>query len=78
MSEHEILKYFRPILDKKDPLKDKELPDPSGPLSKVIPPSSIVSCNTKVTKVLKQVKWSVTKNRYMKLTPAVAGSHTSL
>ena len=41
MWEHEILKYFRPILDKKNPPEDKELPNPSGPLSKVIPSSSI-------------------------------------
>ena len=33
-----ILKYFYPILDKKDPPEDKEfILDPSGPLSKVIP-----------------------------------------
>ena len=33
------MKYFRPILDKKDPPEDKELAilDPSGPLSNVIP-----------------------------------------
>ena len=43
MSEHEILKYFCPILDKKEPPEDKELPDPSGLLSKVIPLSSISS-----------------------------------
>ena len=71
MSEHGILKYFCPILDKKDTPEDKELPNPSGPLSKVILSSSIASCNVKVTKVLKQAKWSVTKNRYMKLTPAI-------
>ena len=70
MSGDGILKYFRPILDKKDPPEDKELPDPSGPLSKVIPSSSIASCNAKVTKVLKQAKRSVTKNYYTKLTPA--------
>ena len=68
MSGHGILKYFRPI--KKDPPEDKELPNPSGPLSKVIPSSSIASCNAEVTKVLKQAKRSVTKNCYMKLTPA--------
>ena len=51
MLGHGILKYFRPILDKKDPPEDKELPDPSGPLSKVIPSSSIASCNAEVTKV---------------------------
>ena len=33
MSEHEVC-YFRPILDKKYPPEDKELPDPSGSLSK--------------------------------------------
>ena len=78
MSGHGILKYFHPILDKKDSPKDKELPDPSGPLSKVMPLSSIACCNAKVTKVLKQAKRSVTKNHYMKLTPAIVGSHTSL
>ena len=39
MLQHRILKYFRPVLDKKDPPEDKdpsedeELPNPSGPLS---------------------------------------------
>ena len=78
MSEHGILKYFCPILDKKDPLGDKELLDPSWPLSNFIPSSSIASCDAKVTKVLKQAKWSGTKNCYMKLTPAIVGSHTFL
>ena len=62
--------YFCPILDMKDPPKDKELPDPSEPLLKVIPSSSIVNCNTEVTKVLKQAKQSATNNCYTKLTPA--------
>ena len=44
MSKHAILKYFHPILDKKDPPEDKELFAPSGLLSKVIPSSSIASC----------------------------------
>ena len=70
--------YFHPILDKKDPPEDKELPDPSGPLSKVIPSSSIARCNAEVTKVLKQVKRSVTKHHNTKLTPAIVDSHTSL
>lgn len=76
MSGHGILKYFRPISNKKDPPKDKDrpedkaLPDPSGPLSKIVPSSSIASCNVEVTKVLKQAKQPVAKNRYMKLTPA--------
>ena len=61
MSEHGIVKYFHPILDKKDPPEDKELPDP---LSKVTTSSSIASCSAKVTKVLKQAKLSVTKNHY--------------
>ena len=79
MSEHGILKYFCPILDEKDPPRDKGLLDPSWPLSKFIPSSSsIASCDAKVTKVLKQAKWSVTKNHYMKLTPAIVGSHTFL
>ena len=58
-----------PILDKKDPPEDKELPDSSWPSSKVILSLSIASCNAEVTKVLKQVKQSVTKNHCMKLTP---------
>ena len=46
MSGYGILMYFHPILDKKDPPKNKdspednELPDPLGPLWKVIPSSS--------------------------------------
>ena len=56
MLEHGILKYFLPILDKKDPPEDKELPNSSRPLSKVIPPE--------------QAKWSFTKNGYTKLIPA--------
>ena len=64
MLEHGILKYFCPILDKKDPPIDKELPNPSGPLSKVMPSE--------------QVEQSFTKNGYTKLTPAIVGSHTSL
>ena len=70
------MKYFHPITGKKDtteekdPPKGKELTNPSGPLSKVIPSSLIVRCNTEVTKVPKQAKWSVTSNCYMKLTPA--------
>ena len=69
------MKYFHPITGKndtteeKDPLKGKELTNPSGPLSKAIPSSSIVRCNTEVTMVPKQAKWSVTPNCYMKLTP---------
>ena len=77
MLGHGILKYFCPFLCKKTPPEDKKLPDPPGPLSKVIP-SSIASCNTEVTRVLKQAKWSVTKNFYTKLTPVLAGSLTSL
>ena len=53
MSGHRILKYFHPIVDK------KQLPDPSGPLSKVVPSSSIASCNAKVSEVLKQAKQSI-------------------
>ena len=70
------MKYFYLITSKKDtteekdPPKGKELANPSGLLSKVIPSSSIVRSNTAVTKVPKQAKWSVTPNCYMKLTPA--------
>ena len=78
MLGHGILKYFHPILDKKDSPEDKELPDLSGPLSKVIPSSSIARCNAKATKMLKQEKWSVTKNRYAKLFPAIVCCYTSL
>ena len=64
------MKYCHPILGKKDPSEDKKLPDTPGPLSKVIPSSSnIASCNTEVTKVLKQAKPSVGKKCYTKLTP---------
>ena len=56
---------------KNDPPEDKELRDPSGPLSKVIPSSSIARCNAEVSKVMKEVKRSaVTRSSYMKLTPA--------
>ena len=55
---HGILKHFHCILDKKDPTEDKDLPNPS-PLSKVIPSSSIASCNAEVTKVLKQAQWKI-------------------
>ena len=46
MSGLVILKYFCPILDKKDPPEDKELAilDPSGPLSNVIP--IVISCQS--------------------------------
>ena len=50
MAGQGILKYFSL---KKDQSEDKKLPDPSGPLSKVMPSSSIASCNAEVTKVLK-------------------------
>ena len=72
MSGQGIVKYFRPISNKKnDPPEDKELPDPSQPLSKVIPSSSISRCNAEVSKVIKEVKGSaVTRNSYTKLTPA--------
>ena len=74
MSGHGILKYFCPILDKKDPPEDQKLPDPSAPLSKLIPSSSIASCNAEVTKVLKQAKpASVVKKCYTKLTPVQRG-----
>ena len=76
MSGHRILMYFGPITGKKhtpedkDPHEGKELPNPSGPLSKVIPSSSIGSCNAEVTKVLKQAKRFVIKKCYTKLIPA--------
>ena len=74
MSGHRILKHFRPIKKDphvdKNPPEDKELPDPSGLLSKVIPLSSITSFNAEVAKVMKQAKWPITKSGYTKLTPA--------
>ena len=54
MSGHGILKYFsltpgkKDITKDKDPPEGKELPKPSGPLSRVIPLSSIASCNAEV------------------------------
>ena len=54
MLGHGILKYFHPITSKeditedKDPPEGKELPNPSGPLSKVIRLSSIASCNAQL------------------------------
>ena len=71
-----ILKYFYLITGKKatpeekDPPEGKELTILSGPLSKVIPSSSIVRYNVEVTKVPKQAKWSVTPHCYMKQIPA--------
>ena len=62
------------VLDKKDLPENKELPVPSGPLSKTIPSLLIASYNAGATKVLKQAKWSVIKNQYTKLTPAIVGS----
>ena len=59
MLEHRILKYFRPITgnratpEHKDPPEGKKLPNASGSLSKVLPSSTIASCNAEVTKVLK-------------------------
>ena len=53
MSGHGILKYLHPILDKKDSPENMELPNPSEPLSKVIPSLSIAFSNAKVTKVMK-------------------------
>ena len=71
MSGHGILKRFHPIFDKKDPPEAKELPDLFGLLLKVILLSSITTCNTEVTKVLKQAKMFITKNHFMNLTPAI-------
>ena len=62
MSEHGILKYFYPILDKKDPPEDKGYIIHLGNYRPLL---SIASCNAEVTKVLKQAKWYVTKNRYL-------------
>ena len=68
MSGHGILNYFRPL--QKDSPQDKRLLDPSGPLLKVVPSSAIASCNAEVCRELKQTKQPVTKQCYMKLTPA--------
>ena len=54
-----ILKYFRPILDKKDPPEDKELAilNPSGPLSNLtLLPTSVVAKVTKIETICYQ-KW---------------------
>ena len=77
MSGHGILKQFRPIKKDppvdKNPHEDKVLPNPSGPLLKVIPSSSIrlpavtLKC---MTEVMKQAKRLVTKSGYTKLTAA--------
>ena len=40
-----ILKYFRPLREKPD------LPDPSAPLRKTVPPAAIVEANVKVNEV---------------------------
>ena len=65
-----MLKYFHPITRKKDTLEDKDPPEGKewpnlfgSHLSKVIPSSlcSIASCNTDITRVLKQAKHSFTK-----------------
>ena len=72
-----MLKYFRPITHKKEAPEDKDPPEGKklrnlfgSYLSKVIPSPlwSISSCNTDVTRVLKHVKRSFTKNCYV--TPA--------
>ena len=71
---------FIPLPIRRTLLKTRiHLKEKSGPiylghtyLSKVIPSSSwsIASCNADITKVLKQVKRSFTKNCYTKLIPA--------
>ena len=72
MSGQGMLKYFHPITHKrddpedKDPPEGKELSNLSWPyLSKVIPPSSLLSIasylyNADITRVLKQAKRSFT------------------
>ena len=44
-----ILKYFKPVGKKE---KDFALPDPSGPLSKLVPSLSIEAANKKVSKLI--------------------------
>ena len=44
-----ILKYFKPVCKKE---KGFTLPDPSGPLSKQVPSSSIEAANNKVSKLI--------------------------
>ena len=44
-----IVKYFKPVCKKE---KDFALPDPSGPLSKRVPSSSIEAANKKVSELL--------------------------
>ena len=61
-----LLNYFK--YKKEAKLKD-HLPDSSGHLSAVIPPSSITACNSEVVKVL-DAKDSGARKPYQKLTPA--------
>ena len=76
MSGHGILKYFSPITSNKDITEDKDSSEGkelSGPLSKVIPLSSVANCNAEVlskgTRLNKQ-NGLLLKNFYTKLTLA--------
>ena len=61
-----ILKYMRPVKRKQD------LPDPSGPLSELIPLTAIASANAKVLEALEEGEEVKKKPRgpYSSLTPA--------
>ena len=58
------MKYFRPILDKKDPPEDKELAilDPSGPLSNVI--LIVISCQSNQDRNNLLQKWLTLAQRH--------------
>ena len=45
-----ILKYFRPLREKPD------LPDPSAPLRKTVPPTAIVEANVKVNEAFNEAE----------------------
>ena len=55
-----ILKYFHNIIVKKpSSLGETDLPDPNGPLSKVIPSSTIVAANEKVSAISISISISI-------------------
>ena len=72
------LKYFKLVLKTSDDLL-KELPDPNGTLSKIVPPSAIKLANDEVSKAVEGVPGMTTAkphgthsrpNKYLILTPA--------
>ena len=70
-----ILNYFHPVKQKQD------LPDPSGPLSELIPSTAIASTNVKVLAALEdgeEMKKKVSLGPYLSLTPTVPRSMKSV